>query len=188
LSPLAVAITAKEHAELAEGPPLPELGPEEVRPNDVYPHQSRHRTGRELSREHVSELPRLRRRLRGAGSRREGDAFSIRRHRLRHGRSSKRAAGIADVFSKHDTTTPAGTIVRLHGPDRQAIEEATDSAWDGIVEPRPESIQAAVNIVRANLRLGHKTFVNINNHFEGHAPLTAERLLTILREKKPELV
>jgi NADPH:quinone reductase-like Zn-dependent oxidoreductase len=47
---LAVAITAKEHAELAEGPPLPELGPEEVRPNDVHPHQSRHRTGRELSK------------------------------------------------------------------------------------------------------------------------------------------
>jgi len=95
---------------------------------------------------------------------------------------------IAEVFSKHDTTTHAGTIVRLHGPDRQAIEEATDSAWDGIVEPRPESIQAAVNIVRANLRLGHKTFVNINNHLEGCAPLTAKRFLTILREKKPELV
>jgi uncharacterized protein YecE (DUF72 family) len=93
---------------------------------------------------------------------------------------------IADVFSKQDTTTPAGTVVRLHGPDRQAIEEATDSAWDRIVEPRPESIQAAVNIVRANLCLGHKTFVNINNHFEGCAPLTAERLLTILRENKPE--
>jgi uncharacterized protein YecE (DUF72 family) len=95
---------------------------------------------------------------------------------------------IADVFGKHDTTTPVGTIVRLHGPDRQAIEEATDSAWDSIVGPRPESIQAAVDIVRANLRLGHKTFVNINNHFEGCAPLTAERLLTVLREKKPKLV
>ena len=93
---------------------------------------------------------------------------------------------IAEVFSKHDTTSLAGTIVRLHGPDRQVIEEATDSVWDSIVEPRPESIQAAVNIVRMNLRLGHKTFVNINNHFEGCAPLTAKRLLTILREKKPE--
>jgi hypothetical protein len=73
---------------------------------------------------------------------------------------------IAEVFSKHDTTSPAGTIVRLHGPDRQVIEEATDSAWNSIVEPRPERIQAAANIIRANLRLGHKTFVNINNHSE----------------------
>ena len=88
---------------------------------------------------------------------------------------------IAEVFSEHDTTTPAETIIRLHGPDRQAMEEATDSAWDSIVLPRPESIQAAVNIVRANLRLGRRVFVNINNHFEGCAPLTAERLLAMLR-------
>jgi uncharacterized protein YecE (DUF72 family) len=91
---------------------------------------------------------------------------------------------IAEVFSNHDTTTPAGTIVRLHGPDRQAIEEATNSAWDAIVEPRPESIQAAVDIVCANLRLVHKIFVNINNHFEGCGPLTAERLLKVLRKEK----
>ncbi|MGD1000364.1 MAG: DUF72 domain-containing protein [Candidatus Brocadiia bacterium] len=90
---------------------------------------------------------------------------------------------IAEVFSKNETTTPAGTIVRLHGPDRQAMEEATDSAWDGIVEPRPESIQAAVSIVRANLRLGHKVFVNINNHFEGCAPLTAASLVKLLGGK-----
>jgi hypothetical protein len=38
--------------------------------------------------------------------------------------------------------------------------------------------------VRANLRLGRKTFVNINNHFEGCAPLTAERFLKALREAK----
>ncbi|MGO8704719.1 MAG: DUF72 domain-containing protein [Candidatus Brocadiia bacterium] len=88
---------------------------------------------------------------------------------------------IAEVFSQHDTTTPAGTIVRLHGPDRQAMEEATDSAWDSIVEPRPESIRAAVKILRANLRLGHKVFVNINNHFEGCAPLTAASLVKLLR-------
>ena len=87
---------------------------------------------------------------------------------------------IAEIFGMHDTTTLAGTIVRLHGPDRQAIEESTDSAWNSIVEPRPESIQAAVNIVRANVRLGHKTFVNINNHFEGCAPLTAETFLKLL--------
>ena len=76
----------------------------------------------------------------------------------------------------------------MDGVDRSGfesgLEEATDSAWDGIIEPRPESIQAAVNIVRANLRLGHKTFVNINNHFEGCAPLTAEKFLKMLCAEK----
>ena len=91
---------------------------------------------------------------------------------------------IADVFSKHDTSTEAPTIVRLHGPEREAMEEAAEGRWDRLIEPRPESINAAVDIVRANFRLGRKTFVNINNHFEGCAPLTAERFLGALRRKK----
>jgi hypothetical protein len=32
---------------------------------------------------------------------------------------------LAEVFSEHDTATEAPTIVRLHGPDRQAMEEAS---------------------------------------------------------------
>jgi uncharacterized protein YecE (DUF72 family) len=91
---------------------------------------------------------------------------------------------IADVFSKYDTSTEAPTIVRLHGPEREAMEEASEGRWDRLIEPRPESVKAAVDIVRANFRLGHKTFVNVNNHFEGCAPLTAERLLKVLRQKK----
>ena len=84
---------------------------------------------------------------------------------------------ISEVFGRHDTATEAPTIVRLHGPEREAMEEASAGRWDRLLEPRPESINAAVEIVRANLRLGRKTFVNINNHFEGCAPLTAERFL-----------
>ena len=91
---------------------------------------------------------------------------------------------IAGVFSEHDTSTEAPTIVRLHGPGREAMEEAGEGRWDRLIEPRPASVQAAVDIVRANLRLGHKTFVNINNHFEGCAPLTAERFLNALRQRK----
>jgi uncharacterized protein YecE (DUF72 family) len=91
---------------------------------------------------------------------------------------------IADVFSKHDTSTEPPTIVRLHGSEREAMEEAAAGHWDRLIEPRPDSIKAAVDIVRANFRLGRKTFVNINNHSEGCAPLTAERLLKLLREKK----
>jgi len=88
---------------------------------------------------------------------------------------------ISQVFGQHDTATEAPTIVRLHGPERGAMEEASEGHWDRLIEPRPQSINAAVQIVRANLRLGHKTFVNINNHFEGCTPLTAERFLNALR-------
>jgi hypothetical protein len=90
----------------------------------------------------------------------------------------------ADVFSRYDTSTEAPAIARLHGPEGEAMKEAAEGRWDRLIEPRPESINAAVDIVRANFRLGRKTFVNINNHFEGCAPLTVERFMNALRQKK----
>ena len=93
---------------------------------------------------------------------------------------------IGEVVRKCATHTPAATIVRLHGPDRQAMEEATGSVWDHIVAEKPEAIATAVGIVREARRLGHKVFVNINNHFEGCAPLTALRLLRALEEKQAD--
>ena len=90
---------------------------------------------------------------------------------------------IGDVFLEHDTRTPSVSIIRLHGPDRKGIKEETGSTWDRIVAPKPESLEAAAKIVRANQRAGIPTFVNINNHLEGSAPLTAERFLALLRKE-----
>ena len=90
---------------------------------------------------------------------------------------------IGDIFREHDARTPRVSVIRLHGPDRKGIEEMTGSTWDRIVTPRPESLEAAAEIVRANQRAGIPTFVNINNHLEGSAPLTAERFLALLRKE-----
>ena len=90
---------------------------------------------------------------------------------------------IGNIFREHDTRTACVSVIRLHGPDRKGIEEMTGSTWDGIVAPKPESLEAATEIVRANRRAGIQTFVNINNHLEGCAPLTAERSLALLRKE-----
>jgi uncharacterized protein YecE (DUF72 family) len=39
---------------------------------------------------------------------------------------------IAEVFSKFETSTEAPMIVRLHGPEREAMEEAAEGHWDGV--------------------------------------------------------
>ncbi len=49
--------------------------------------------------------------------------------------------------------------------------------WSRIVRPQAEGIAAAVSITRADLRGRIVTFVNVNNHYEGSAPLTIERFL-----------
>ena len=42
---------------------------------------------------------------------------------------------------------------------------------------------AAADIVRANAREGRMTYVNINNHYEGSAPLTIARFVRELARK-----
>jgi len=84
---------------------------------------------------------------------------------------------IGQVFEKFKPATAPFSIVRLHGGDRLEIETETGEAWGRIVAPKPQSIRAAVEITRENIRKKIVTYLNVNNHFEGSAPLTIERFL-----------
>lgn len=84
---------------------------------------------------------------------------------------------LAAVFEKIDTRTALFLVLRLHGSERLGIEKVTGEHWDRIVTPRSESLQAAARIVRVNRRRKVMTYLNVNNHFEGSAPLTIERFL-----------
>jgi uncharacterized protein YecE (DUF72 family) len=67
-------------------------------------------------------------------------------------------------------------ILRLHGPDREGIEEETHKQWDAIVQPRDAELDAIASMVDAFLEVGMHVVINVNNHFEGSAPITIERL------------
>jgi len=87
---------------------------------------------------------------------------------------------ISTVFNKFHPRTTDFSIIRLHGGDRLEIEKETAEVWDRIVSPKPEAIEAAARIVRANARKRVITYVNVNNHLEGSAPLSIQRLLEAL--------
>jgi len=84
---------------------------------------------------------------------------------------------IAEIAAKQDVSTAKFSIVRLHGPDRQAIEERTGRLWNEIIEPKDEGLNETASIIRENTKRGLMTYVNVNNHYEGCAPLTIQRLL-----------
>jgi len=86
-----------------------------------------------------------------------------------------------EIFEKFKPATADFAVIRLHGGDRQAIEKTTGEVWSRIVAPQPEGLKAAARIVRSNTQKGMKTFVNVNNHFEGSAPLTIDRFLDVLQ-------
>ncbi len=87
---------------------------------------------------------------------------------------------IGTIFEKFRPQTADFSIIRLHGGDRLEIEKETGEVWDRLVSPKPEAISAAARIIRANARNRVLTYVNVNNHLEGSAPLTIQRLAEAL--------
>lgn len=71
-------------------------------------------------------------------------------------------------------------VIRLLGPDRKGIEEQTGKRWDRIVAPRDDELVAIVSMVEDVLAHGLDVYLNVNNHYEGSAPLTIERIRRLL--------
>jgi uncharacterized protein YecE (DUF72 family) len=67
-------------------------------------------------------------------------------------------------------------VLRLMGPDRQGIEKLTKKRWNEVVQPMDDTLDRVAEIIRTLVADGHETIVNINNHFEGSAPITIRKL------------
>lgn len=91
---------------------------------------------------------------------------------------------IGQVFEKFQPETASFQVVRLHGGDRLEIEGETGEVWNRVVAPKPGGLAAAAKIVRANTKKRVLTYLNLNNHYEGSAPLSARRFLDVLAGKK----
>ncbi|MBI2416314.1 MAG: DUF72 domain-containing protein [Ignavibacteriales bacterium] len=70
--------------------------------------------------------------------------------------------------------------IRLHGPDRSGIEKKTGSIWNAIVEPKDEELHELVAMLIFLSSYQNDIYVNVNNHFEGSAPLTIKRISDLL--------
>jgi uncharacterized protein YecE (DUF72 family) len=91
---------------------------------------------------------------------------------------------IGQIFDKFNPETASFQVIRLHGVDRLEIEGETGEVWNKVVAPKPGGLKAAARIVRANAKKRVLTYLNLNNHFEGSAPLSIGRFLDVLAGKK----
>lgn len=81
-----------------------------------------------------------------------------------------------EVFDKYKNYIEDTVVLRLHGPDRKGIEVKSGNIWNKIVEPKDGDIEKIIDIINY---LGSKkvdTYINVNNHFEGSAPLTINKI------------
>jgi uncharacterized protein YecE (DUF72 family) len=71
-------------------------------------------------------------------------------------------------------------VIRLLGPDRKGIEELTGKRWDSLAAPKDEELPRVVDIAQDLMNEGVDVYINVNNHYEGSAPLTIERIRELL--------
>lgn len=67
------------------------------------------------------------------------------------------------------------TVFRLHGEDRKGIEGETGKDWNTIVRRHDKELADLADIAGDELRLERDVYLDINNHYEGSAPLSIER-------------
>jgi uncharacterized protein YecE (DUF72 family) len=89
---------------------------------------------------------------------------------------------IAGIIREHEDEIRELAVMRLHGPDREGMEEKTGGSWDRIAVPRDEELEKIAEIAGNLVRRGVSVYFNVNNHYEGSAPLTIEKLRKLMRE------
>ena len=83
---------------------------------------------------------------------------------------------IIDTYSKFQNFIKDLTIIRLHGPDRKGIEKLAKDDWSRIIVNRDDKIKAIAEMIAELNSREVDMFINVNNHFEGSAPLTIKKI------------
>ena len=91
---------------------------------------------------------------------------------------------ITEVFQKYRDFIREFTIIRLMGDDRPGIELRAGNKWDKIVDKRDNELPGIVEMVRELESRGVMVFMNVNNHYEGSAPLTIKKIMEMLKKNE----
>ncbi|MCK9425973.1 MAG: DUF72 domain-containing protein [Ignavibacteriaceae bacterium] len=83
---------------------------------------------------------------------------------------------IWEVYNECKSYINTTAVIRLHGPDRSSIEEETSNVWDKIVKPKDGEINKIAEIIYSLTQKDVDLYLNVNNHYEGSAPLTIAKL------------
>jgi len=87
---------------------------------------------------------------------------------------------IIELYKNYSTFIKELTVIRLHGEDRQGIEKISGSNWSKIYIDRKAELNKVVDLLKELASKKVDVYLNINNHYEGSAPLTIERIKKFL--------
>lgn len=87
---------------------------------------------------------------------------------------------IYETFEKFSSYFMNSSVIRLHGFDRKGIELKTNKIWNEIVDPQ-DDLAKIVEMIKLLLDSKIDLYLNVNNHFEGSAPLTIDKIESLLK-------
>jgi uncharacterized protein YecE (DUF72 family) len=87
---------------------------------------------------------------------------------------------IVQTYEKFREFIDSTVVIRLHGPDRKGIEKVTGGDWSKVVAPKDEELNLIVDIIRDLLSRQVEVYLNVNNHYEGSAPITIQKIKDLL--------
>jgi len=82
---------------------------------------------------------------------------------------------IVGIYNKYKEYIKGQTIIRLHGPDRSGIEKISGENWNKIYINRDEELKEIVEMIKDLQNREVDVYLNINDYYEGCAPLTLKR-------------
>ena len=83
---------------------------------------------------------------------------------------------VTDIYNKFKKYVNTLAVIRLHGPDRKGIEKIANENWNQIYISRDKEIKSLLELIKDLTSREVDLFVNVNNHFEGSAPLTIQKI------------
>lgn len=87
---------------------------------------------------------------------------------------------VVETFNKYKDYIRNFTVIRLHGPDREGIEKISGENWNKIYANRDEQLSRLKQMIMEITNKDVNLYINVNNHFEGSAPLTIQKIKTML--------
>jgi uncharacterized protein YecE (DUF72 family) len=92
-------------------------------------------------------------------------------------------AALAEETGEAGGTGGRTAILRLHGPDREGMDRASSKRWDRLLAPKDAEIEGIAELISRFLGRKLDLYVNVNNHYEGSAPLTIDRIREALARR-----
>ncbi len=87
---------------------------------------------------------------------------------------------VVGIYNKYKEYIKGQTIIRLHGPDRSGIEKISGENWNKIYINRDEELNDIVEMIKDLNKRGVDVYLNVNNHYEGCAPMTIEKVVKLM--------